>query len=135
MNDLEIHIPDILGEKEAPPAEEPVVKPKVVEDPPNPYIQPPNPFRVWKFPIKFDAVTTISMPMGAEVLSAQTQLQPGGEKLAIWAKVPADPDVGKEVRSFAAIGTGTQKHFAIKQFIDTVQFNHGNYVCHVFEVK
>ena len=157
MEEIKIEVPDLFGDKPAtanmfdgegtPPeaeldAPEEVypqpAKVKVAKEPKeakNPYLEPPQPFRVHRYVIKFDAVTTISLPVGAEVLSAQTQLQPGGERLSIWAKVPVDPDVDTEVRSFAAIGTGAQKHFAIKQFIDTVQFNHGNYVCHVFEVK
>lgn len=78
---------------------------------------------IWKYAIHNG--TTIHMPIGAEILCAQSQN--GG--LYIWAIV--DPDAAYEYREFAVYGTGKILPDAPARYIDTVQWPSS--VCHVFE--
>lgn len=81
---------------------------------------------VWKYELVLE--TTIQMPIGAKILSANEQF---GD-ICIWALV--NPTVEHEARMFEVYGTGHPivGHEDLK-FIDTVMINNGKFVFHVFE--
>lgn len=56
---------------------------------------------IWKFSLQPTVEHTILMPVGAEILSVQTQRNTA----CIWALV--DPTAEKEKRKFIIVGTGT----------------------------
>lgn len=86
---------------------------------------------IWKFPVLPDH--NIDMPIGAEILSVQTQ----NGIPCIWALV--DPKAEKEVRKFEIFGTGHElecneniKRKFIGTFQPYLQMNLG-LVFHMFE--
>ena len=87
---------------------------------------------IHKYPLPVDYVSTIKMPMGAEILCAKTR---GGEDITLWAMVETDADL--ELRCFCVVGTGMEVPIidgANLKFIDTVILRGGKLVFHVFEV-
>lgn len=84
---------------------------------------------IWKFEITPN-VNYIMMPIGAEILSVQTQ----NENPCIWALV--EPDNGKEERYFDVFGTGHEVYCDMgvdRKFIGTFQMQGGSLVFHLFE--
>ncbi len=83
---------------------------------------------IWKFPLKTVDEQVVEMPLGAEILSVQTQF----EQPCIWAMVdPANKDVK---RVFHIFGTGHHIVEADRRFIGTYQLKSGSFVFHLFEV-
>lgn len=86
--------------------------------------------QIWKYELTCNAIdgmdTTIAMPDGAEVLTAQIQ----GEVVVLWAKVR--PAAAKIERHFRIVATGEPIDPEPMTFIATVQFRFG-FVGHVFE--
>lgn len=84
---------------------------------------------IWKFDIPFQDEFTLQMPMGAELLTIQTQ----HNFPKIWAIV--EPNATVDNRTFRTIGTG---HFMpegkIGIYIGTYQIHQGDLVFHVFEI-
>lgn len=83
--------------------------------------------RIWKFEIETTDNQTIGMPVGAEILTVQTQYG----KPCLWALV--NPDGNKEQRHIEIIGTGNPVKEASRIYIGTYQLRDGALVFHVFE--
>jgi len=85
---------------------------------------------IWKFEMEIKNFQLVSMPEGAEILSAKAQ----NEIPTIWALV--NPENKKEARSFFIIMTGKEipRNCAMK-YISTIQIMKGlyQYVMHIFE--
>jgi hypothetical protein len=83
---------------------------------------------IWKFELKLQDAQDVQMPRCAKVLSVQKR----GAGLCLWARV--DPDMPKEIRSFAIIGTGHPYGSIGLEYLATVQDgDYGDVVWHVFE--
>jgi hypothetical protein len=83
---------------------------------------------IFKYVIELIERQVIAMPEGAQVRSVQMQ----HGQIVMWAQV--DPDVPKEDRTFAVVGTG---HVEIDpdgmEYVESVQ--DGSFVWHIFEVS
>src|SRR6187402_2134015 len=87
-----------------------------------------NIMTIFKYEL-FPESTTIEMPDGAEILSAQSQ----HDSIFLWARV--HPKELNYPRRFAVFGTGHEMpQDQLYSFIDTVQMNGGSLVFHVFEI-
>ena len=82
--------------------------------------------KVWKY--KIDKKAEIALPVGAEVLSADTQ--DGEVYLWILLDKNAPPSVN---RTFIVAMTGQEILEQNLRFIDTVLLSEGTFVLHVFE--
>ncbi len=83
---------------------------------------------IWKFELMIAPRQTIDIPVGAEILTVQTQ----DEKIVLWALV--EPKNAKEKRFIDIFGTGHD--FDImgnRKFLGTVQLKNGSLAFHVFE--
>lgn len=90
--------------------------------------------RIWKYMLRItDDEQKVSMPPGAQILSAQFQENESGTKsLYIWAMVDIAL-VDHAERTIRIYGTGNPIEQGIDlRFINTVQ--QGRFVWHVFEV-
>ena len=88
---------------------------------------------IWKFSLQITDRQTVTMPVGANILSVQDQA--GG--LQLWAIV--NPDAEREQRVIEIIGTGNpmvdiEKEDLARFHIATVQVRGGALVWHVFEL-
>lgn len=82
---------------------------------------------IWKFPLVIDAVQTIEMPAGAEILSVLEQ----DGRICVWALVT--PGAAPLSRRFEMFWTGDAvPNFARRRFLATVQI--GRHIHHVFEL-
>jgi hypothetical protein len=82
---------------------------------------------IWKFPLEVVKEQKVSMPLGAEILSVQTQnIVP-----CMWAKV--DPNAERVEVSILTHGTGHVVDPAVGLFLGTYQLAGGDLVFHVFE--
>lgn len=83
---------------------------------------------VHKFQLKLtDEPQVFQMPVGAQVLTTQTQW----DVICIWALV--DPQAKLDPRTFIIRGTGHPVQDNVK-YIGTVQQMDGRFVWHIFEV-
>lgn len=84
---------------------------------------------IWKFPLKIEDRQTISMPVGAKILTCQTQ----GGKPFLWALVNSELETAD--RYIAIVGTGNPIAFEESElkYISTIQIYNGDLVFHVFE--
>jgi len=85
---------------------------------------------IWKFPLKVTDGQNISMPVGSEILTVQTQ----NEEPCLWALV--DPKATTEIRFFEIFGTGHPVGYDMgvsRKYISTFQLRGGALVFHVFE--
>lgn len=82
---------------------------------------------VYKYPLYVGGLQTISMPTGAEVLSAQVQRG----QICLWAL--CNPEAQREDRTFAIYGTGHPVEDTPGKFLGTVQLEGGAFIFHVFE--
>lgn len=83
--------------------------------------------QIWKYALQITKRQSLTLPRGAEVLSAQNQ----NGVIMLWALV--EPDNVKELRHFLIFGTGSlAEGFSI--YVSTVQLPNGE-VWHVFEAK
>lgn len=80
---------------------------------------------IFKFPIELNGLQIVSMPEGAQILTAQMQ----GDQLCLWATV--NPHAPAEPRIIRVFGTGHQIVGKTVKYIATVQ--HSGYVWHIFE--
>jgi hypothetical protein len=83
---------------------------------------------IWKFPIKVTESQYVEMPVGAKVLTVQTQCNLPW----LWALV--DEDAPKSIRAIDIFGTGFEipKNYTGK-YIGTFQLLGGATVFHLFE--
>ena len=83
---------------------------------------------IWKFPLAITDRQTVTMPKGAQILSAQMQ----GTTLCLWALV--DPAASRKDRTIEILGTGNPAPDAHRSYISTTQMAGGRLVWHVFEI-
>ncbi len=84
--------------------------------------------QVWKYPLDLREYQTIEMPMGAELLTFQTQ----NDVATLWALV--NETQNKTTRLFRIAGTGNPIDDKIKSYVGTVQMQNG-LVWHLFEIE
>jgi len=84
--------------------------------------------RIFKYHVPIDDSVSITMKIGAKVLTVQAQR----EDVCIWALV--NPAEGDEIRRFKVVGTGHRIEEECLEYIGTVQMFDGGLVLHVFEV-
>lgn len=94
--------------------------------------------RIYKYPLEMTDAQTIELPVGAQILSVQTQDQGRMFKdvrACIWAVV--DPLAARQKRMVSMVGTGVPfgDGLALFDFLGTVQFEEGRLVLHVFISK
>lgn len=85
---------------------------------------------IWKFPLQVADRQSIKMPIGAEILTVQTQ----NEEPCLWALV--DPKAETESRYIEIFGTGHKVCYDMgvsRKYISTFQMGDGRLVFHVFE--
>jgi len=83
---------------------------------------------IWKFDLKLLDLQPIQMPVGAEILSVQSQC----DELKLWAFV--NPFNKTTIRYIEIYGTGHRIDYKFKRnFIGTVQMEKHGLVWHVFE--
>ncbi len=85
---------------------------------------------VWKFELDKLGTKAVEMPVGAEILTMQTQ----NGTPCIWALV--NPDAERETRHFEVYGTGHPMFYdarATRKYVGTYQLSEGDLVLHVFE--
>lgn len=84
---------------------------------------------IWKYELRIDDTQNVAMPMGAEILSVQTQ----AGVICLWTLV--DPALSRLTRIFEMYGTGQSipepRDNWMRKFIATIQT--GPLVFHVFE--
>lgn len=83
---------------------------------------------IYKYFLRPSHCFGIDMPIGAEILSFQSQKN----ELVIWVLVDEKP-AQYESKCFAIFGTGQQVDDGIKKYIGTAQQENGNLVWHLFE--
>ena len=85
---------------------------------------------IWKFTLPVRAEPTmLAMPIGAQVLSVQTQQ----EEVRLWALV--DPAEDREERRFLVVATGQSFDPRGKTYLGTVQTGGGMRVFHIWEIE
>ncbi len=87
--------------------------------------------KIFKYPFNEDViVNTIPMPKGAKILSAKVVQN----KAQLWALV--DPTNKMEDRKILSWTTGKDAPRGIEAttFLDTLIFDNGGYICHIFVV-
>ncbi len=82
---------------------------------------------IWKFTLSL-GLTTLSMPRGAKVLSAQVQR----DTVCLWACV--DTTEPLVTRRFEIVGTGHPMDRIGRSYISTTLMDGGQLVWHVFEL-
>jgi hypothetical protein len=88
---------------------------------------PAKNLRIWKWTLAVTDAQVLSMPVGAEVLTVQTQ----GDELQLWAL--CDTVAAREDRVFEIHGTGNPVSGRPGKYIATFQMHDGALVFHVFE--
>lgn len=89
--------------------------------------------QIWEFPLETTDVQRIEMPVGAEILTIQTQ----NEVPCIWALVDTGTSVLKCKRTFNIFRTGHNIPELVdshRKYIGTYQLNNGGLVFHCFEL-
>lgn len=85
--------------------------------------------KIFKYKLNLEERQQVDLPKGAKILSVQAQR----DEISLWALV--DPNE-KEADSvgFAIVGTGNPINFNIQdaKFLETIQFEGGHFVFHVF---
>lgn len=85
---------------------------------------------IWKYVLDTTDHQAVEMPVGAEILTVQTQYN----KPCMWALV--DPSAEEEKRYFEIFGTGHDVNYDMgvnRKYIGTYQLDKGTLVFHVFE--
>ena len=85
--------------------------------------------RIWKYPIVVADRVAITMPPGAQFLTAQVQ----HGTLCLWALVD-DTKPDSETRTIAIYGTGNPIPDSPGKYISTFQLFGGDLVFHAFEL-
>lgn len=86
--------------------------------------------KIYKYPLKVADKQVIKLPVGAEILTVQTQ----NETPCIWALV--NPENETQERHFEVFGTGhdVPNDMGIeRKYINTFQLHGGGLVFHLFE--
>lgn len=86
--------------------------------------------RIWKYQLHTTDTQNLTMPVGAEILTVQTQNGP-----CLWVLV--DPDAEMEKRTIETFGTGhaiPDTPVGERKYIGTYQLHNGALVFHVFEL-
>ena len=84
---------------------------------------------IWKEVVEIDNIQQITLPIGSEVLTVQTQTGVP----CIWFLVP-DSKAEYKTRTFIVYGTGHEVKPYEMKYIGTFQTSNGTYVWHLFEV-
>ena len=87
---------------------------------------------IYKYPVLIKDHFTLELPVGAEILTVQTQR--GTPHL--WARV--DSETEEETRYFRLSGTGHplgEDYIRIINYIGTFQMENGALVFHLFEIE
>lgn len=89
---------------------------------------------IWKFPLAITDEQEIDMPDGAIILAVQTQWggPEQGARAFLWAL--CTPDAPNRTRKIRIAGTGHPIDEPDLHYINTIQFDGGALVFHVFEV-
>ncbi len=86
---------------------------------------------IYKYPLEVTDVQNISLPVGAEILTIQTQ----NEIPCLWALV--DPNgIEKESKTIEIFGTGHPVGYDMgvsRKYISTFQLRDGQLIFHAFE--
>jgi len=82
---------------------------------------------VYKYPLAIQQSQFVTVPLGAEFLTAQAQ----HEGICLWALVT--PSQKEERRFIEVFGTGHTMPPASRDYIGTVQLEGGSLIFHVFE--
>ena len=85
--------------------------------------------RIWKWTLALTDVQTLEMPVGAGILTVQTQ----GDMPQLWA-ICDEKATGKDKRHIAFFGTGNPMPDEPGEYISTFQVYDGALVFHAFEV-
>lgn len=86
---------------------------------------------IYKYQLSVTDTQTIELPVGAEILTVQTQ----NEMPCLWALVNPN-EIKKEIHVFEIFGTGNPVNYEIgvsRRYISTFQLGGGQLVFHVFE--
>ena len=84
---------------------------------------------VYKYPVPVADAVRLNMPVGAKILTVQSQ----NDTPTLWALV--DPDAPLESRVFRVIGTGHPVEDGDLTYIGTAQQFGGSLVWHIFELS
>ena len=84
---------------------------------------------IWKYPMEVEEFQFVEMPVNSMILSVQIQ---NGIPV-IWAKVNTE-EKQTEKRKFKMVPTGGYIEEEKSKFLETLQFNHGKFILHVFEI-
>jgi len=84
---------------------------------------------IHKYPLEVTDTQFIELPLGAEILTVQTQ----DDQLYLWAMVNTWPDILKKHRCIEIIGTGNPVPTGNLRYISTIQMMGGGLIFHVFE--
>ena len=82
---------------------------------------------IYKYPIKIADHQVLNLPMGAEVLTVQTQQG----KIFLWAKVDADQRETTELNIYVC-GTGHRVRDETLVYLGAIQQFNGDLIWHVF---
>ena len=83
---------------------------------------------IWKYPLQATERQTVTMPVGAEILTVQTQ----HNRASLWAQVD---DTQRPIeRTIGIYGTGHPLPSGAISYIGTFQIDRGTLVFHVFEI-
>jgi len=83
---------------------------------------------IYKYAIKPEELTQLNLPMGAEILTVQSQKN----NVCLWALIDTDMDE-PEARTIEIIATGNQIIDSGRKYISTFQLYDGDLVFHAFE--
>jgi hypothetical protein len=84
---------------------------------------------IYKYPLEMEDEQTLSLPMGAKILSVQTQR----ETPCIWALVDIGSNLPFQDRVFILRGTGHPINESSLLYIGTFQLENGEFIFHLFE--
>jgi hypothetical protein len=86
---------------------------------------------IWKFPLLVTDDFSVAMPIGAKIISLDTQMIDGHERPCVWALV--DPEASERRVRFRVVGTGHPFPDAEGlEPLGSIQLAGGRYVFHVF---
>lgn len=101
---------------------------------------------IWKYDVLVEDDFVLKMPIGAQVLTVQTQvrmvygkgamshvLESAKEVPTLWAIVDPSPGVPEEERKFRLVGTGNPMPDHLLSYIGSFQFHQGELIFHLFE--
>jgi len=84
---------------------------------------------IWKYKIPIESWFTLEMPMGAKILTFQSQ----GDEAYVWATVEPGREIVK--RCFAILATGQEFVESPGEYLGTAQTHGGQLIWHLFEIK